>query len=71
MELYLRLSFAGKSQKEKCAVFLYVIGSSGRDIYNAMRLADDEKDKIDALFLKFENYCKPKCNVRVRTPAID
>ena len=54
MELYLSLSLAGKSEKEKCAVFLYVIGSSGRDIFNAMILANEEKDKIDVLFQKFE-----------------
>lgn len=64
MELYFSLSLAGKSEKEKCTVFLYVIGSSGRDIYNAMILANEEKDKIDVLFQKFEEYCKPKRNIR-------
>ena len=65
MELYLNLSIPDKSEKEKCAVFFYVIGSTGRDIYNSMVFTNDEKDKIDVLFTKFEDYCKPKQNVAV------
>ena len=58
MELYLNLSI---SDKKKCAVFLYVIGSTGRDIYNSM-VFGDEQDKINK---KFEDYCKPKQNIAV------
>ena len=65
MELYLNLSIPDKSDKEKCAVFLYVIGSTGRDIYNSMVFGNDEKDKINVLFKKFEDYCKPKQNIAV------
>ena len=42
-----------------------MIGPAGRDIFTALVLKDDEKDKIDVLFKKFEEYCKPKKNVTV------
>ena len=44
---------------------MYVIGQTGRDIYNAMTLQDDERDKIDILFTKVEQYCKPRRNVTI------
>ena len=44
-------------KKDKCKAFLYVIGPAGRDIFTAFVLKDDEKDKIDVLFKKFEDYC--------------
>ena len=65
MELYLQICMDRKSEKEKCKVFLYVIGETGRDIYNAMTLQDGERDKIDTLFTKFEEYCKPRRNVTI------
>lgn len=65
MELYLTLSMTGKSEKEKCGAFLYIIGQAGRDVYNTMTFSDEEKDKIAVLFTKFESYCKPKQNVTI------
>ena len=65
MELYIDLSMARKSEKDKCSAFLYVIGQKGRDVYNAMNLDESQCDKIDVLFNKFEEYCKPKQNVTV------
>ena len=65
MELYIELSMARKSEKDKCSAFLYVIGQKGCDVYNAMNLDDPQHDKIDVLFTKFEEYCKPKHNVTV------
>ena len=64
MELYLQLCLNKKSEK-KCSAFLYIIGQAGRDIYNAMTLQDDDRDKIDVLFAKFEEYCKPKQNITI------
>ena len=49
--------------KDKCSAFLCVIGQKGRDVYNAMNLDDTQRDKIDVLFTKFDEYCKPKQNV--------
>ena len=64
MELYIDLSMARKSEKDKCSAFLYVIGQKGHNVYNAMNL-DKSRDKIDVLFNKFEEYCKPKQNITV------
>ena len=65
MQLFIELSMTDKSEKEKCSIFLYTIGQTGRDVYNTMVLADGERDKIDILFSKFEAYCKPKQNVTI------
>ena len=65
MELYIELSMARKSEKDKCSAFLYVIGQKGHNVYNAMNVDDSQHDKIDVLFTKFEEYCKPKRNVTV------
>ena len=65
MELYLKLAMSKKSEKEKCDTFLYIIGQAGRDIYNTMTFTEDESNKLDILFSKFEKYCKPKQNVTV------
>ena len=62
MKLYIELTMTGKSEKEKCCAFLYTIGQAGRDIYNTMTFSEEEQDKIDILFTKFETYCKPKNN---------
>ncbi len=63
MELYLRLNMADNSEKEQCDAFRYIIGQDGRDIYNTMTFTTSEVDKIDVLFVKFEDYCKPRKNV--------
>ena len=65
MQLYIDLTMKNKSQKEKCSAFLYTIGQAGRDVYNTMTLSEEEQDKIDVLFSKFESYCKPKQNVAI------
>ena len=56
---------ARKSEKDKCSAFLYIIDQKGHNVYNAMNVDDSQHDKIDVLFTKFEEYCKPKQNVTV------
>ena len=51
---------AKKSEAEQCAMFLYLIGEEGRDVFDNMIFADAEKDKIEPLFEKFKHYCNPK-----------
>ena len=63
MELYLQFSMSEKTEKERCGAFLYLIGQSGRDVYNTMTITNAEKDKLDVLFAKFEEYCNSKQNV--------
>ena len=55
MELYLRLNMADSDEKEQCDAFRYIIGQ--------ITFTSSEKNKIDALFAKFEDYCKPRKNV--------
>ena len=47
MELYLQFSMSEKTEKERCGAFLYLIGQSGRDVYNTMTITNAEKDKLD------------------------
>ena len=65
MELFLTLAMTGKTEREQCSAFLYIIGPAGRDIYNTFNVSDQDKNKISILFQKFEGYCKPKQNVTV------
>ena len=65
MKLFIELTMEVKSEKEKCSAFLYMIGQTERDIYNTMTLSDEEREKIDMLFSKFEAYCKLKQNVTI------
>ena len=57
MDLYLNLAMLGKSKKEKCGAFLYMIWQTSRDIHNTMTF-DEEKEKLDVLFTKFETGSK-------------
>ena len=50
-------------QADQCKTLLYVIGKEGREIFNTFTFAEAEKDKLDKLLEKFENYCIPKKNV--------
>ncbi|KAL5488848.1 hypothetical protein EMCRGX_G017861 [Ephydatia muelleri] len=65
MELFLTLAMTGKTEREQCSAFLYIIGPAGRDIYNTFNVSDQDKNKISILFQKFKGYCKPKQNVTV------
>ena len=65
IELYIELSMAKKSEKDKCSAFPYIIGQKGRDVYNAMKLDEIQVNNIYVLFSKFEEYCKPKQNATV------
>ena len=65
MDLYLTLAVLEKLEKDKCATFLYMIGQTGRDIYDTMTFAEKEESKLDVLFTKFDTYCKPKQNITV------
>ena len=63
VELYLDIAMADKTEAEKCKTLLYVIGREGREIFNTFTFADGEKDKLDKLIEKFQNYCIPKKNI--------
>ena len=65
MELYLNLAMNQKTETEKCSVFLYIIGTEGREIYNTFNVVEGEQNKIQPLFDAFDGYCKPKENITV------
>ena len=63
MQLYLGLNMSKASEKERCAAFCYLIGQDGRDIYNTMAFEKTEIDKIEVLFVTFDEYCEPRKNI--------
>ena len=65
MKLTLTGPLSKRTNKEKCAFFLLYIGQEARDIFNTWTLAQNEEDKPDVLFEKFEEYFKPKKNLTV------
>ena len=52
-----------KSEKVQCATFLHVVGEGAIKVCNMFVFADGEKDKIDMLKKKFEDYCEPRKNL--------
>jgi len=60
MRLYIDLTMAKEAEKDKCSAFLYIIGRSGREIYNTWTIPEEEENKLEVLFRRFDQYCKPK-----------
>ena len=54
-----------KSESEKSAMFLHLIGEEGREIHENMIFANEEKDKIEPLYTKFAEHCNPRKNITV------
>ena len=63
MRLYIDLTMNDESEKTKSSTFLYLIGRKGREIFNTWTIPVAEKDKIEPLFTRFANYCKPRKNI--------
>lgn len=63
MRLYLNLSMKKDDDKDKCSAFLYIIGRTGREIYNTWSLTEEEQNNLEILFERFAKYCKPKQNI--------
>lgn len=51
------------SSKEKCALFMHVIGKPGREILEEIDITDTEKVNYETLCQKFNEYCDPKKNI--------
>lgn len=51
------------SDREKCALFLHVIGPVGRDIYEELDVATEEELSYTSLCDKFSKRCDPQKNV--------
>lgn len=63
MSLYLDLAMKANTEKERCQAILYIIGEEGRTIHRTWTFEEDERDKVNPLLEKFEEYCIPKTNV--------
>ncbi|CAB3981708.1 PREDICTED: uncharacterized protein K02A2.6-like [Paramuricea clavata] len=66
VNLYMDVCMKDASEKERCSVFLYIIGQDGRDIHNTFDFETSEVDKIKPLIQKFEDYCIPKQNTTMQ-----
>ena len=63
MELYIDLAMAGKDEKTKIKLFLYLIGSKGRGIYETLRFTSEPDDQnLSHILEGFEAHCNPKKN---------
>lgn len=63
-EIYLKAS--GKISKPddvKVAILLNIIGEEGVEIYNTLKLSEDQKHMYDVVIKEFESYTNPKRNV--------
>ena len=64
--LYLDLATKKDDKETKVKLFLYLIGSKGRKIYETMKFETPEKDRTVEEFMKsFEEFCDPKKNETV------
>ena len=66
VELYMELAMVGKKEETKVKLFLYIMGSQGREIYETLSFDQEPeersfKDVVEA----FSNYCDPKKNETV------
>lgn len=65
MRLDIDIAMSQRDEKNQCSVFLYLIGETGQEVYNTMTIREANKDKIDPLFTKFQEYCQPSENTIV------
>ena len=66
ISLYLDLATKKDDNETKVKLFLYLIGSKGREIYETMKFETPDKDRtIEELLKLFDEYCDPKRNETV------
>ncbi|CAK1583394.1 unnamed protein product [Parnassius mnemosyne] len=51
------------SSREKCALFMHVIGKQGREIYEELDISEVESHDYNTLCQKFNEHCDPKTNI--------
>ena len=66
MKLYLKIAYNGRTEEDKCSGFLYLIGQSGRDIFDGLKTSvpegKDPEKKSQDLFDLFKAYVSPRAN---------
>ena len=69
MEYYLTATCNGKTEKQKVAIFMCMIGKDGQEIKDTFEFETGEGGQevvtTAILFAKFETHCKPKKNLVV------
>ena len=69
MEYFLAATCSGKSEGERVAIFMCMIGKDGQEVKDTFEFerAEDGTDIVTTkiLFEKFEAYCKPRRNLVV------
>ena len=66
IELYMDLAMNGKGEQTKTKLFLYLIGSKGREIYETMKFEAPPQDRtLQQVIAAFDSYCNPKKNETV------
>lgn len=51
------------TSREKCALFLHIIGKGGREIFEELYLDNETENDYEKLVYKFELYYDPACSV--------
>ena len=63
-DLYSKASGSSAKGKDvQCAILLHMIGEEALNIYDTFTFTETEKDKVQPLINKFENYFSPKKNI--------
>ena len=63
VELYMDLAMAGKDEKRKIKLFLYLIGRKGREIDETLSFTSEPDDRnLSHVLEGFEGHCNPKKN---------
>ena len=69
MQYFLTATCKKKSEEEKVTIFMCMIGKEGQDVKDTFVFAKDRDGQdiinLDILFLKFDEYCKPRKNLKI------
>ena len=61
LELYLDIALEHKTEQQKVKMVKYLLGSSGREVYNTFQFGTDEQHRTVAeITAQFDAYCDPR-----------
>lgn len=66
VEHYMDLAMVGKKDETKVKLFLYMVGSQGREIHETFSFDQEPEERcLNDVLTAFSDYCDPKKNERV------